>query len=204
MKRSTWIVLAVSVAAVIGVAATVPGRLQAWQQEHSLATTHITYNHFACAGTPCPAFQVDVFGDGTVIYQGFQDVAVRGAYTYHIPRDELQAYIRDFRVSGYWQKPHAGAPTPSGGGCRVMLSSDHQTRRNACLDAVGEDGMTLAQPQLSADIAQLEALVKLDALTQGHYVAGTTPSPTPVTGMRPYRAHALFPGATPTPVNPVL
>ncbi len=204
MKRSTWIILSVVAIAAGAAALTLPGRLQAWQQAHSLATTHITYDHFACAVQPCPAYQVDVFGDGTVIYQGFQDVAVRGAYIYHVPREDLQPYIRDFRVSSYWQKPHAGAATPAGGGCRVTMTSDRQTRRTGCLDVTGDDGLTLPAPQLSADIAQLEALVKLDALTRGRYVAGTTPSPNPVTEIKPYHASSLFPGAVPTPLaNPV-
>ena len=190
MKRTTWITLTLGVAA-LGVAVfIVPGRFSAWQQEHSLATTHITYSHFACAAQACPAYQVDVFGDGTVIYQGFQDVAVRGAYIYHIPRDSLQAYIRDFRVSGFWQKAHAGAPGEAGGGCRLTLTVDRHAHRAGCLDIKGEDGMTLGEPQLSADIAQLEALTRLDALVKGHVLADNSAAPG-IAGMRPYARHGF-------------
>lgn len=193
MRRRFWIALA-AVAIGAGVLAlVVPGRLRAWEREHSLATTHIVYSRYACATLPCPAYQLDVFGDGTVIYQGFHNVAVPGAFIYHIPRDSLQAYIEDFRVSGFWQKPHGGAPTPAGGGCRVTMYVDRNIRKTGCLDLVGDDGMTLSEPQLSADVAQLEALTQLDALVKGHVVAGATPSPNPVRGMRPYHPDGLFP-----------
>ncbi len=191
--------------AVGAVALVVPGRLRAWEREHSLATTHIVYSHYACASQPCPVYQLDVFGDGTVIYQGFNHVAVTGAFIYHIPRASLQAYIEDFRVSGFWQKPHGGAPTPAGGGCRVIMVSDRTTRRTGCLDLTGDDGMTLSEPQLSADVAQLEALTQLDAMVKGRVVTGTTPSPDPVQGMRPYHPGGLFPSPAAMPdKKPVL
>ena len=190
MKRRYWIT-AVVVAGLGVLALVMPGRFRTWREEHSIATTHITYSHFACSALPCPAFQFDVYGDGTVIYHGYQHVAVAGAYIYHVPRQDLQAYIKDFRVSSFWQKVRAAAATPQGGGCRVDIITDHRVRHAGCFDVTGDDNMTLEAPRLNADIVQLEALIQLDALVKGQAVTGTTASPTPVTGMRPYVHHSF-------------
>lgn len=192
MKRRYWIAGSAAVI-VLGIAAIViPGRFRAWQTEHSLATTHITYSHFRCRNAACPAYQLDVFGDGTVIYQGVEDTAVHGAYIYHLPRATVQAYIQDFRISGFWQKPHGGLPTPAGG-CNVTIAFDRVIHRTGCLDITGDDGLTLEAPQLAADVAQLEALTQLDALVKGQAAAGATPSPNPVKEMRPYHRGPLLP-----------
>ncbi len=192
MKRTAWILGAATVI-VLGIAVVViPGRFSAWQVEHSLATTHITYSHFRCAAATCPSYQVDIFGDGTVIYQGAEGVAVPGAYTYHIPRADLQAYIKDFRISGFWQKGHGGLPSAAGG-CQVSIAFDRVVHRTGCLDLIGDDGMTLDPPQLSADVAQLEAVTQLDALVKGRATASATPSSQPIQDLRPYRGRRTFP-----------
>ncbi|MEI9905242.1 MAG: DUF6438 domain-containing protein [Asticcacaulis sp.] len=194
MKRTAWILGATAVIA-LGIAAVIiAGRFRAWQVEHSLATTHITYSHFGCTNAPCPSYQIDVFGDGTVIYQGAEGVAVPGAYIYHIPRAGLQAYIKDFRISSFWQKAHGGLPSAAGG-CQVGIAFDRVVHRTGCLDLIGEDGMTLDPPQLSADVAQLEALTQLDALVKGRPPAGVTSSFQPVQGLRAYHGRRTFPAA---------
>lgn len=205
MKRRYWIAGSVAVIVAGALAAFFPARYHAWQVDHSLTNTHITYNHFRCTAAPCPAWQLDLFGDGTVIYQGVDDVAVRGAYIYHIPRETAQAYIQDFRISGFWQKPHGGLPSPAaGGGCNVGIAFDRVIHRTGCLDITGDDGLTLGTPQLSADVSQLEALTQVDALVKGRATPGVTPSPDPVEAMRPYHRGPLVPSVTPaTPLQPI-
>ncbi|MDC7681812.1 hypothetical protein PQU92_00885 [Asticcacaulis sp. BYS171W] len=47
----------------------------------------------------CKEWQVDVFGDGRVIYQGYRDVSVLGCHEYRIPTEQAVKLIRAARLN---------------------------------------------------------------------------------------------------------
>ena len=75
--------------AVLALVGFAPSAYHAWREDEALRRAHITYVRFPCSAMTtmgsCPAFSLDVFGNGTVIYQSVSDTRITGSYVYHVP-----------------------------------------------------------------------------------------------------------------------
>jgi beta-lactamase superfamily II metal-dependent hydrolase len=61
----------------------------------------ITLERTACLGT-CPVYELAVYGNGTVVYDGRQNVKAEGTRTATISGDSLRELIREFERIGYF------------------------------------------------------------------------------------------------------
>ena len=58
-----------------------------------------------CYGTipPCPAYTVEVHGDGTTTYEGQTFVLVEGQHRYHLADEQVAALVDAFRKADYFR-----------------------------------------------------------------------------------------------------
>jgi hypothetical protein len=64
----------------------------------------ITMRRTACFG-PCPIYLVTIYGDGTVMYQGYRHVSVTGIQTGQIPRADVRNLVNEMALRGYFFFP---------------------------------------------------------------------------------------------------
>ena len=161
---------AIAIVAAIGVAAFHPV-YQSWRDDDSIRHAHITYVRFPCAAmTPagtCPAYTLDVYGDGTVIYQSASDTHVKGSYRYRIDDQETRDYMRDLFASTFWAKPVATGPTREGGACMMVMQMDKQVLKNGCLKWTPGTDQAMNDGSVSDTVAQLEAITHVNSLARG-------------------------------------
>ncbi len=69
--------------------------------EKDLADVSITLEHLGCTGA-CPAFSVEIHGDGTVIYDGRNYVKVKGKREHKIPKEKVAELVREFYKANYF------------------------------------------------------------------------------------------------------
>jgi len=62
---------------------------------------HIALQRSECFG-PCPAYKVDIYGDGRVVYEGKSDVDVRGTHRYRVTREGVLRLITSLRSKDIW------------------------------------------------------------------------------------------------------
>lgn len=144
---------------------------QSWHDKQELRRSHITYIQYPCetmnpAGG-CPAYRLDVFGDGTVIYKSTSDTRIKGTYTYHVADEPLHDFMRDFSVSTFWSTPMPAGPSRNGGSCLVILQMHNETHRNGCLKWKPDSDQALDDPGVSESVTQLEALTQVNSLARG-------------------------------------
>ena len=65
------------------------------------SSLRITLHRSGCFGR-CPAYGVEIHGDGTVIYKGERFVAVTGEQTAKIPESKVRALFALFRKGNYF------------------------------------------------------------------------------------------------------
>lgn len=61
----------------------------------------ITMERTICFGT-CPAYEVAVYGNGTVVYEGFDFVAVEGRRTSQITGEQVEELVNQFYKNGFF------------------------------------------------------------------------------------------------------
>lgn len=61
----------------------------------------ITMERTVCFGT-CPAYSLEIYGNGTVVYEGYDFVAVEGRQTAQIPQESLRSLVGEFYRAGYF------------------------------------------------------------------------------------------------------
>ncbi len=69
--------------------------------EVPLDQVHITLERTACFGS-CPAYQVDVYGDGRVVYLGKYVTDVEGEHRYRIPVQDVAKLVDSLRAKDIW------------------------------------------------------------------------------------------------------
>ena len=68
---------------------------------HDWNSLRITLSRSGCYGS-CPAYEIEIHGDGTVVYEGKADVATRGKRTGKISRASLVELVDVFRKADYF------------------------------------------------------------------------------------------------------
>lgn len=61
----------------------------------------ITLERTVCFGA-CPDYTVTIHGDGTVVYEGRNFVAVEGVQTAHISEEKVQKLVDEFYLIGFF------------------------------------------------------------------------------------------------------
>jgi len=69
--------------------------------DDSLKSTVITMKRTGCYGT-CPAYHVEIHGDGTVMYTGLSYVAVPGEKNYTIPVSDVRKLLEKFQKTYFF------------------------------------------------------------------------------------------------------
>jgi hypothetical protein len=67
----------------------------------ALTDISITLERTACFGT-CPAYKVEIHGDGHVAFDGTAFVAVAGKREYHVPKPDIAQLVDDVRAKDIW------------------------------------------------------------------------------------------------------
>jgi hypothetical protein len=83
----------------------------------------ITLTRFACDGN-CPVYDISIYRDGSVIYEGIEDVKIEGRKESKISSRELQALIDAFKEAEYF---NLSDNTKMRSGCYTDASSARTT-----------------------------------------------------------------------------
>jgi len=115
------------------------------------SSVRIVLARSGCFGT-CPAYSVDVHGDGTVLFQGQAYVLTPGAHSAHISPEVVQCLLQDFRTADFWSlAPRYAAPITDGAFHNVTLEIGGQ--RKTVIDYFGRAvGMPAAMTDLETAI----------------------------------------------------
>lgn len=70
-----------------------------------IAATVVKLERTGCLGA-CPAYQLTVYGDGTVIYVGYANVEVTGMQITHIPRSKVNELIQKIDKANFFALEH--------------------------------------------------------------------------------------------------
>ncbi len=100
------------------------------------SSVKITFHRGSCLGS-CPAYRVEIRGDGAVTFQGDADVLVLGKHSFRIPSETVQCLLDDFRVADFWSlRQNYVAPLTDSSLHQVTLQIDG--RGKILNDYVGE------------------------------------------------------------------
>ena len=70
-------------------------------QKKSVSEVLITIERGACYGT-CPIYSAQISGDGTVVYNGIENVKVKGKKRFKIPKAKVQELVKAFESINYF------------------------------------------------------------------------------------------------------
>ena len=73
-------------------------------QDYTLDEVVITMARTTCFGT-CPAYRVQIFGDGRVVFEGEAFVAVKGVHTGTASREAIRALLGLFEDADFFRQP---------------------------------------------------------------------------------------------------
>jgi hypothetical protein len=90
------------------------GGLYLTQEKPIPADTLITLERTVCYG-PCPIYKVTVTADGTVIFEGRQNVKLKDVVKGHISREDVRSLIAAFEAASYFN-----------------LNDTYQTEKDGC------------------------------------------------------------------------
>jgi hypothetical protein len=77
----------------------------------------ISQDRGGCAFNACPIYQLQIFGDGTVHYEGLHLVRPEGTHTFKIPRSEVASLVDEFNridffsLNDVYTEPVTDAPS---------------------------------------------------------------------------------------------
>lgn len=66
-----------------------------------IAATVVKLERTGCLGA-CPVYDLMIYGDGTIIYEGYGNVEVRGMHVAHIPRSKVNELIHEINKANFF------------------------------------------------------------------------------------------------------
>jgi ankyrin repeat protein len=78
-----------------------PTKQQAFPTLNGTKGVVMALSRSRCYGT-CPAYRVEIHGDGTVIYSGEEFVVVKGVHSDHLSKEAVEELIETFRKTDYF------------------------------------------------------------------------------------------------------
>lgn len=131
----------------------------AFPEIHDWNTLQITLSRSACYGT-CPAYKIEIHGDGTVLYDGMFYVAHKGRHTAKISHASLMEIVDFFRKANYFslRDSYVSSVTDSPT-YKTSISFDGVSK--SVIDYVGQtEGMPSAVSEVEAAIDRLSGASK--------------------------------------------
>lgn len=112
---------------------------------------HIALSRSSCFGF-CPAYRVDVYGDGRVVYEGKRFVDAPGKHVYRIPTQDVAKLVKQVRALDIWSmRDSYHARITDQPGFALTLTFGSQTHR--IYDYAGQMvGMPAAVTQFEDDV----------------------------------------------------
>ena len=131
---------------------------------HDWSSLKILLERSICYGT-CPAYRVEIDGDGSVVFEGGSNVAVQGRQTDHVGGDAVHDLYARFRQADFfWLLDSYSAPITDLPTYRVTIFYDGHSKTVA--DYAGAViGMPMAVVDLERridDVANTARWIKLD------------------------------------------
>jgi hypothetical protein len=78
-----------------------PGKRTPFPQVRDWNSVKIVLSRTGCFG-PCPSYEVEVHGDGTVLYEGHANVAIGGPHRGSVSREAVLQIVEAFRAADYF------------------------------------------------------------------------------------------------------
>lgn len=131
-----------------------PARHLAFPHVKDWKSVKITLQRTECL-TECPAYRVEVHGDGTVVYQGGSSVAFIGQHRGLVPRENVIELVRQFELVDYYslRDEYRGGVADQ---VTRMTSIEIDGQRKQVTDYAGvETGMPVAVSDLEDTIDRL-------------------------------------------------
>ena len=126
---------------------------------HDWNSLRITLRTSSCYGT-CPVYEIEIHGDGTVLYDGAMFVGTTGRRKLKISQPSLVKLVDAFRKADYFSLAdgyiHAVTDLPT---CASSISFDGQSK--SVLDYLGRD---LGMPPAVSDVE--EAIYRLSGASK--------------------------------------
>ena len=85
----------------------------AFPEVRDINSVHITLRRSICNAS-CPSYTIEISGDGSVTYEGREDVAVLGTEHARIPPQKVRDLIELFRRADFYSLPDAYESSVSG------------------------------------------------------------------------------------------
>lgn len=83
------------IAAAVAALLIIAGQVLAQDDDLPIDDVHIRLERISCAGK-CPAYTVDIDGDGHVTYEGLERVATLGRRTWQVPAEDVTELVQRF------------------------------------------------------------------------------------------------------------
>jgi hypothetical protein len=132
----------------------IPDHHEQFPEVHDWNSVKITLERTLCYGM-CPAYKVELHGDGTVLYSGQSHVAVAGDQRASVPQENVVELVKLFEQADYYsllseyRSMSTDSPTQ-------ITSIEIDGRRKQIVDYIGLDvGMPLSVKKLEAEIDRL-------------------------------------------------
>ena len=110
---------------------------------HDWSTLRISLQRGSCLWSPCPVYNVEIHGNGSIVFTGKASVATMGTAQGQISMDDVRELVNLFRVADFYSLRDeyigaiGGPPTYT-----TSISIDGQTKR-----IEDEVGMAMGMPQ---------------------------------------------------------
>lgn len=126
---------------------------------HDWDTLRITLSRSGCYGR-CPAYKIEIHGDGTVLYDGNGNVAHKGRHTAKISHASLAELVDSFRKANYFSlRDRYASGITDNPAYETSISFDGVSK--SVLDYVGQSvGMPSAVSDVEAAIDRLSGASK--------------------------------------------
>jgi ankyrin repeat protein len=136
-----------------------PRTHQEFPGTHSMAGVVMTLSRSGCYGT-CPAYSLEIRGDGTLIYEGKSFVVVTGEHRGHLSEEQVEVLVGAFRKADYFSLKDEYRYMVTD--CPTYTTSIQMDRvKKSVTDYVGEElGMPEAVTELEQTIDQVAGTIK--------------------------------------------
>lgn len=164
--RAVWALLAVGLA-LLGVAGWAVATAETDREFHHLAAPVpddllITLTRTQCFGNVCPAYVVSVDGHGSVVFDGFANIAVPGWRRYRVKEAEVARLYRTMLESGFRRlRDVYEAPTTDQPWVITMLRANGTTKEVRHFSGPDDDTAPAALTQIEGLIEQVAEVAPL-------------------------------------------
>jgi hypothetical protein len=116
----------------------------------------ITVSRTLCATAQCPAYRIEIYGDGTVLYEGVENVAVKGQHVTSATPDKVRQLVNAFREADYYslRDDYVGDVSTDCPLYRTSIEIDGQVKQVSEREGY-QDGMPVAVSKLEDSVDTL-------------------------------------------------